>query len=51
MANKKGLGTLFGSDIDDVLNDINGKSASGSIKLKVSEIKQKAYKYNLLSLE
>ena len=39
MANKKGLGTLFGSDIDDVLNDINGKSSSGSIKLKVSEIK------------
>ena len=43
MANKKGLGTLFGSDIDDVLNDINGKSASGSIKLKVSEIKPNPY--------
>ena len=43
MANKKGLGTLFGSDIDDVLNDINGKSSSGSIKLKVSEIKPNPY--------
>ena len=43
MANKKGLGTLFGQDIDDVLNDINGKPTTGSIKLKVSEIKPNPY--------
>ena len=43
MANKKGLGTLFGQDIDDVLNDINGKSSAGAIKIKVSEIKPNPY--------
>lgn len=43
MANKKGLGTLFGQDIDDVLNDINGKSSSGSVKIKISEIKPNPY--------
>lgn len=43
MANKKGLGTLFGQDIDDVLSDINGKSTSGSTKIKISEIKPNPY--------
>lgn len=43
MANKKGLGTLFGQDIDDVLNDINGRSSAGAIKVKVSEIKPNPY--------
>ena len=43
MANKKGLGTLFGQDIDDVLSDINGKSTSGSTKIKISDIKPNPY--------
>lgn len=43
MANKKGLGTLFGQDIDDVLSDINGKSTSGATKIKISEIKPNPY--------
>ena len=43
MANRKGLGTLFGQDIDDVLSDINGKSTSGSTKIKISEIKPNPY--------
>ena len=44
MANRKGLGTIFGQDIDSVLDDINGNvSSSGSIKINISEIRPNPY--------
>lgn len=41
--NKGGLGTVFGHDIDDILDEINGKSTLGSTSIKVSEIRPNPY--------
>ena len=44
---RSGLGTVFGTDVDDLLNDINGGSSEGSTNIKISEIKPNPYQPRL----
>ena len=40
---RSGLGTVFGTDVDDLLKDINGGSNDGATNIKISEIKPNPY--------
>lgn len=44
---RSGLGTVFGTDVDDLLNDINGGSSEGSTNIKISDIKPNPYQPRL----
>lgn len=40
---RSGLGTVFGTDVDDLLKDINGGSDGDATSIKISEIKPNPY--------